>query len=113
MSQPRFVNDDAFRALRMGEVDAFHRMTADRERIDFSDADFRGTDFRKVNVAKLVLQGAYLKDADLRGLDLRGHDLEGCSLHNAKIGGTYFPVALTAAEIQMSVHHGTRLRMGV
>ena len=112
MAKPRFINDDAFRCLRMGDQQAFAGMTARRESIDFSEADFRGVDLRNMDLSKVVLRGSYLKDADLRGVDLRNHDLEGCSLHNAKVGGTYFPTALSAAEIQMSMQFGTRLRMG-
>lgn len=110
MAKPRFISDDAFRSLRAGDTEAFHRLIADRKAVDFSDSDLRGTDFRNANLAKIVLRGCYLKDADMRGLDLREHDLEGCSLHNAKIGGTYFPKNVSAGEIQMSVSLGTRIR---
>jgi uncharacterized protein YjbI with pentapeptide repeats len=111
MTRPKFIDDDVFRCLRAGELDRFHHLIERRDVVDFSDADLRGTDVRKADIAKVVLRGAYLKDADLRGLDLRKHDLEGCSLHNAKIGGAYFPSNVSAAEIEMSVRHGTRLRM--
>ena len=87
------------------------RLSANGRKFDFSDTDLRGTDFRTVDLANVVLTGAYLRDADLRGLDLRHLDLEGCSIHNAKIGGTYFPDNLSAAEISMSVQYGTRLRV--
>jgi uncharacterized protein YjbI with pentapeptide repeats len=53
-----------------------------------------------------------LRDADFRGCDLRHVDLEGASMHNAKISGTYFPDNLTPEEIQLSVQHGTRIRLG-
>lgn len=110
MNQPKFINDDAFRALRAGDVEAFHRMTAGRETIDFSDGDLRAADFRKANLSKVILRGAYLKLADLRGCDLRHLDLEGCSLHQAKVGGAYFPNNLPAEEIRLSVQEGTRIR---
>jgi hypothetical protein len=45
-------------------------------------------------------------------LDLRKVDLEGTSIHNARIGGTYFPHNIPAAEIEMSVRYGTRMRVG-
>src|SRR4051812_32528939 len=110
MSRPKFLDDDAFRCLRSGDLQGFARRIAERPQIDFSNADFRGTDFRNVDLAKVVLKGAYLKDADLRGVDLRHMNLEGCSIHNAQIGGAYFPDNLAPAEIEMSVHYGTRLR---
>ncbi|MDZ4783018.1 MAG: pentapeptide repeat-containing protein [Planctomycetia bacterium] len=112
MNQPKFINDDAFRALRAGDVDAFHRMTAGRATIDFTEGDLRAADLRKADLSKVILRGAYLKLADLRGCDLRHMDLEGCSLHQAKIGGTYFPLNVAAEEIRLSVQEGTRIRVG-
>lgn len=110
MARPKFVDDEAFRCLRSGDVAGFERAVGNRASVDFSDSDLRSADLRKFNLKKVILRGAYLKDADLRGVDLREHDLEGCSLHNAKLGGAYFPKNLTAAEIQMSASLGTRLR---
>lgn len=110
MSRPKFVDDEAFRCLRSGNLAGFESAVAKRDAVDFSDADLRSTDLRKANLEKVILRGAYLKDADLRGVDLRKHDLEGCSLHGAKVGGAYFPDTLTPAEIQMSVTLGTRVR---
>jgi uncharacterized protein YjbI with pentapeptide repeats len=112
MGKARFINDEAFRSLRAGDVETFHRMIERRPVIDFTDADLRGTDFREVDLTKVVLHGAYLKDADLRGLDLRKVDLEGASIHNARIGGAYFPSELSASEIALSVKYGTRMRTG-
>jgi hypothetical protein len=43
-------------------------------------------------------------------MDLRKVDLDGASIHNARIGGTYFPVNIPAGEIELSVKHGTRMR---
>jgi uncharacterized protein YjbI with pentapeptide repeats len=110
MGKARFIDDEAFRTLRAGDAQAFHRLIERRANVDFSDADLRGTDFRNVDLSKVVLRGAYLKDADLRGMDLRKIDLEGASIHNARIGGTYFPANLPADEIELSVKHGTRMR---
>jgi len=112
LANPRFVDDEIFRALRAGDLATFSRGASQATKpLDFSNADLRGTDLRKADLSNVLLRGAYLKDADLRGLDLRHLDLEGCSLHGAKIGGTYFPANLSAAEICMSVRHGTRLRI--
>jgi uncharacterized protein YjbI with pentapeptide repeats len=110
MAQPKFINDDAFRALRAGEIDAFHRMVSGRASVEFSDGDLRAVDFRKVDLTKVSLRGAYLKLADLRGCDLRHMDLEGCSLHQAKVGGAFFPDNVSAEEIRLSLQEGTRIR---
>lgn len=110
MASPRFLDDSAFRSLRTGDLDAFHRAIESRATVDFSGADLRGTDFRKVDLRKVVLRDAYLRDADLRGCDLRHMDMSGASLRNASISGAYFPANLSADEIQLSVAHGTRMR---
>ncbi len=110
MPVPLFVDDPAFKALRAGDLDGFHRLIQDREVVDFSDADLRATDFRKVDLSKLVLRNAYLRDADFRGCDLRHIDLEGASVHNARIAGVYFQKNLPSREIRMSLRHGTRMR---
>jgi len=110
MGAPRFSQDPAFKLLRVGEVDAFHKNVEGRDVVDFSGLDLRGTDFRKVDFSKLILRDAYLRDADFRGCDLRRLDLAGVSLHGAKISGAYFPENVTASEIRMSLRHGTRIR---
>ena len=111
MGKARFIDDEAFRSLRAGDAQTFHHLIDRRSSVDFTDADLRGTDFRSVDLAKVVLRGAYLKDADLRGMDLRKVDLEGASIHNARIGGTYFPANIPAAEVELSVKYGTRMRV--
>jgi uncharacterized protein YjbI with pentapeptide repeats len=112
MGKARFIDDEAFRSLRAGDAQTFHRMIERRSVVDFTDADLRGTDFREVDLSNVILRGAYLKDADLRGMDLRKVDLEGASIHNARIGGAFFSSDLSAAEIALSVKHGTRMRTG-
>lgn len=112
MPMPKFIDDPAFRDLREYDIKHFQEHAAGRDTIDFSGADLRGVDLSQVDVSKLVLRDAYLRDADLRGLDLRKLDLEGCSIHNAKIGGAYFPKNISAQEIANSVQFGTRLRTG-
>lgn len=111
MAAPKFLDDPAYRALRVNDVEGFHLAVINRPAVDFSGADLRGVDFRKVDLSRVILRGAYLRDADLRGCDLRHMDLEGASLHGARIAGAYFPENLPAEEIQMSVVHGTRMRM--
>jgi uncharacterized protein YjbI with pentapeptide repeats len=108
--RPRFLADEAFRQLRCGDVDGYHRNIAARTEVDFSYSDLRGTDLRNADLAKVKLTGAYLRDTDLRGQDLRQHDLEGCSLYHAHISGVWFPADFSAEEIRLSLEQGTRLR---
>lgn len=110
MTMPRFLDDPAFKALRVGELDQYHQAARQRERVDFSNTDLRGTDFRKVDLSNLIVRNAYLRDADFRGCDMRHMDLDGVSIHNAKISGAFFPKNVSAAEIRMSLRHGTRIR---
>jgi len=110
MSKPIFPKDPAFRLLRVGEVDAFHKNIEERDVVDLTGSDLRGTDFRKVDLIKIILRDAYLRDADFRGCDLRHLDLEGASLQGARISGAYFPKNVTAAELRLSRRHGTRIR---
>ena len=110
MGTPQFPPDPAFKLLRVGELDAFHKNIEERDVVDFTGADLRGTDFRKVDLSKVILRDAYMRDTDLRGCDLRHLDLEGVSLQNAKISGAYFPDNVAANEIRMSLRHGSRIR---
>jgi uncharacterized protein YjbI with pentapeptide repeats len=111
MSNPRFIEDAAYRCLRMGDFEGFAREAGGRPEVDFSNADLRGVDLRGADLSRVVLRGAYLRDADVRGVDLRHMDLEGCSLLGARVSGAYFPSSLSAQEIANSVQLGTRLRM--
>ncbi len=112
MAKPRFLDDPAFKALRSGEIDAFHRAIQGRQVVDLSGADLRAVDFRGADLSKVVFRDAYLREADLRGCDLRRLDLTGCSLYHAKVSGAYLPEDLSAAEIRMSLECGTRIRAG-
>jgi uncharacterized protein YjbI with pentapeptide repeats len=111
MAQPRFLDDPAFKSLRLGDFEAFNRLVGGQKLVDFSNADLRGVDFRGVaDPDKISVRGSYLRDADLRGLDLRGWDMEGCSLYHAKVSGAYLPVNLSPQEISNSIQLGTRMR---
>jgi len=110
MAAPQYLDHPAYRCLRVDDVEGYHMAIINHPRVDFTGADLRGIDFRKADVSNLVLRDAYLRDADLRGLDLRHMDLEGVSFHGAKVAGAYFPPNLSAAEIELSVAHGTRVR---
>jgi uncharacterized protein YjbI with pentapeptide repeats len=111
MTKPSFLNDPAFKSLRAGDFDGYRRAAAGREVIDFRGADLRAADLRSIDLTTVLLRDAYLREADLRGCDLRHMDLDGASLFHAKISGAYFPNNLAPEEIQLSVEHGTRLRI--
>jgi len=110
MPKPEILDDPAYRCIRVADLEGFQEHTADRERVDFSNADLRGVDLRGIDPRRVTLRDAYLRDADLRGLDLREVDLEGCSLRHAQVSGTFFPTNLSAQEIHNSVEYGTRVR---
>lgn len=78
--------------------------------IDLTGAHLRAFDLRKANLKTANMAGAYLRATDLRGLDLSEANLIGVSLKDTKISGVLFPASIPAAEIMMSIEHGTRLR---
>lgn len=110
MSEPRYLEDPAYRCLRVEDIDGYNMAIINRPEVDFSNANLRSVDLRQADLEKVILRGAYLRDADLRGCDLRHLDLEGASFHNAKVAGAYFPRNVHAGELQMSLEHGTRIR---
>lgn len=111
MAEPKYIEDPAYRCLRVDDPDGYEMAIINRSEVDFSDANLRSVDLRKADLEKVILRGAYLRDADLRGCDLRHMDLEGSSFHNAKVAGAYFPANVSPEEIQMSLEHGTRIRV--
>lgn len=110
MAKPLFIDHPAYRCLRVDDIDGFHMAVINHSKVDFTGADLRGIDFREADLAKVILRDAYLRDADLRGCDLRHMDLEGTSFHSTRVAGAYFPANVSAAELQMSLEHGTRIR---
>ncbi len=110
MAAPRFLDDPAYRALRVNDLDGYHLAIINRSEVDFTDADLRGVDLRQADLTRVTLKGAYLRDADLRGCDLRHMDLEGASFHSAKVAGAFFPSNVSAREVELSLIHGTRVR---
>ena len=97
---PKIKTDPLYRLLREGRVDVFNQEKANGKTCDLTHCDFRGLDLRD----------CYFRQADLRGLDLSEANLEGASINAAKISGAYFPKALSAEEITLSLTHGTRMR---
>lgn len=110
MQNPEVKQDPMYELLKEGRVDEFNRRRAAGESCDLRSADLRGSDLRGLEARDLDLANAYLRHADLRGIDLTHTNLEGASINSAKISGTYFPAALSAEEITLSLVHGTRLR---
>jgi uncharacterized protein YjbI with pentapeptide repeats len=111
MAQPRFLDNPAFKSLRLSDFNEFNRQVVGEKLVDFSNSDLRGVDFRGIaDIEKVTVRGAYMRDADLRGLDVRSWDMEGCSLYHAKISGAYLPVNLSPQEILNSIQLGTRMR---
>ncbi|MGD9168854.1 MAG: pentapeptide repeat-containing protein [Candidatus Thiodiazotropha sp.] len=110
MHKPQLKKDPMYQLLKEGKIEEFNQRRSNGETCDLRNADLRGTDLRNLDARNIDLSGAYLRHADLRGLDLSESNLEGASINSAKISGTYFPVALSADEITLSLVHGTRLR---
>ena len=77
---------------------------------DLSGLAFRGFDLRGLDAENLNLADCKFKQADLRGINFSSANLNGSSLYGTKISGCLFPAEFSAAEILMSVTHGTRLR---
>jgi uncharacterized protein YjbI with pentapeptide repeats len=102
--------DPLYRALRDGRIEDFNRQRNTALPYDLHACDLRGVDLRGGNVDHVDFSDSYFRQADLRGVDLRKCQLEGASLHGAHISGAYFPDTLDAAEIDLSVRSGTRLR---
>lgn len=110
--KPRKSADPFYALLREGRTEEFNRRRKAGEKCDLRGCDFRGIDLREVDAAAIDFSDCYFRQADLRGLDLRTCRLEGASLHAAHVSGAYFPRELTAAEVEMSVRLGTRMRYG-
>lgn len=109
--KPEIKQDEPlYKLLREGRVADFNQAKSDGMSMDLRNCDFRGINLRGLDAAGLDLSGCYFRQADLRGIDLRETNLLGASIHSAKISGTYFPDALSAEELTLSLMYGTRLR---
>lgn len=107
---PRMPTDALFWLLREGRIEEFNRRRSAGEACDLRRCNLRGLDLRGLRTTGLDLSDCYLRQADLRGVDLRDARMEGASIHGAHISGTYFPKELGAAEIELSLRTGTRMR---
>lgn len=110
MSHPRQLESPLYRLIRGENIAGFNAQKPQDGEIDLCGGDFRGLDLRALDATRVRFTDAYFRGADLRGLDLRETCMQGASLAHAQISGAYFPEALSADEILMSVNFGTRLR---
>ena len=107
---PRQPSDPVYQLVREGRSGDFNRQRKPGDQCDLHGCNLRGLDLREFDFSNIDLSDCYFRQADLRGLDLRSCRLQGASLHAARVSGTYFPIDLAPAEIEMSVRLGTRLR---
>ncbi len=110
MAAPAIKDDVLYRLLREGKVSEFNERRAAGEGCDLTSADFRGVDLCGLNADGLDLSNCYFRMSNLRGVDFSNSNLEGASIHGAQISGVFFPKQLEAAEIALSLEHGTRMR---
>ena len=109
--QARDIDDPLYQALRDENIQAFNEARGKLDKLpSFAYGDFRGLDLRGLDARDLDLRHAYFRGADLRGIDFREAELEGASIANTKISGCFFPNAIAADEVVMSLNHGTRMR---
>jgi uncharacterized protein YjbI with pentapeptide repeats len=106
----RIPNDAMYRLLREGCITEFNTRKASGEKVDVRACDLRGLDLRGLDADGLDFSDCYFRQADLRSVDFRKARLEGASINGAKISGAYFPLELTASEIELSLLHGSRMR---
>ncbi len=104
-------NSEMYQHLKNENIDAFNQARDAKQVVDLRNTIFRGVNLKGANLKDLDLSGCHFKSADLRGLDLSGCNLNGCSIFNAKISGVFFPASVSADEINLSLLHGTRIRM--
>ena len=100
-----------YQYLQDENIEAFNAAREQGETVDLSNSAFRGLILKGANLNGLDLSGSHFKSTDLRGADLRDCNLDGCSIFSAKVSGVFFPPSLSANEINLSLLHGTRMRM--
>ncbi len=110
MAQPMAKEDPMYLLLVHGRIEEFNRRKQEGEACDLRGVDLRGANLRNLEAEGLDMRDSYLRHADLRGVDFSATRLEGASIYGARISGTYFPVELSAEEINLSLVHGTRMR---
>ncbi len=108
--RPKITDNPMYQLLREENIKEFNAQRKSDEKLDFSYCDFRNLDLRGMNAEGIDFSHAYFRQADLRGIDFSQCRMEGSSINSARISGTYFPMALSADEITLSLLHGTRMR---
>ena len=112
MAQPRFLDDPAFRALRLSDFEAFNRHVAGLKVVDFSNADLRGVDFRGVadigQNHRPRLVHARHRSARPRHPQLGTWKAARCT--TPRSAAPIFPTNLSPHEISNSIQLGTRMR---
>ncbi|VAW65517.1 Pentapeptide repeat domain protein [hydrothermal vent metagenome] len=112
-TSPQIKTDELYRLLREGKMDEFNARREQGENCDLTSSDFRSVDLTGINADGLDLSHCYFRMSNLRGVDFSNTRLEGASIHGAQISGAFFPAALDAHEILLSLEHGTRMRYKV
>jgi len=107
---PQIKDDALYRLLREGKIDEFNTRKEAGDSFDLTSADFRNVDLTGLKADGLDLSNCYFRMSNLRGIDFSSTRLEGASIHGAQISGAFFPTALAATEILLSLEHGTRMR---
>ncbi len=110
MEKPVIKQDPLYQLLRNEDIKSFNEKRDTLDASELKSGDYRGRDLRNMNADGLDFSNSYFRNADLSGIDFRNTNLEGASLLDAKLSGTYFPAALRAEEIRLSLDTGTRLR---
>ena len=110
MDKPVIKQDPLYQLLRNEDIKGFNEQRDKLDTGELKSGDYRGRDLRNMNARGLDFSNSYFRNCDLSGIDFRETNLEGASLLDAKLSGTYFPAALSAAEIRLSLETGTRLR---
>jgi uncharacterized protein YjbI with pentapeptide repeats len=107
---PKITQDPLYQLLRLGEIDEFNKRRASGEQCELVNCDFRNVDLRNINADGLDFSGCYFRQTDLRGVDLSQSKMLGASINGARVSGVFFPIELSADEINLSLTHGIRMR---
>lgn len=110
MDKPVIKQDPLYQLLRTEDIKGFNEQRDKLNTDELKNGDYRGRDLRNMNASGLDFSNSYFRNSDLSGIDFRNTNLQGASLLDAKLSGTYFPEALSAEEIRLSLNTGTRLR---
>lgn len=108
---PRVLDHPLYVLLREENIAEFNRRRAAGEQVSLAGAMLRSLDLRGLDADGLDLRDACLRGCDLRGIDFRTALLDGATLTEARVSGCYFPAALSADELRLSLEKGTRLRL--